>query len=288
MVIRFSLMLFLSSLFIVSATAQEGPIIEDYSVYEKMNARKISPLTHPQQFQPLKFDWLYELLIADEDRNRFPKRSRKSFDPHMKDSFDTFPHPDKLVTLTNPIVDRSVHRFKGTQTYVVFFPRDYRYDVYTRAGETVIEVRIHFKEATTSDHKSMGQKITAAQMLWNRNRPEIGFPYRFSFHLVKKKSQAHFSVRLKDSTRGPYDVEWARNWNNSTVAHEIGHMLGLGDEYQTLTGTIDCLRHSIMCDSWSGELMEHHYYQVLKRFIDVKKAKKGNHSDWDEGNDWDF
>jgi hypothetical protein len=96
---------------------------------------------------------------------------------------------------------------------------------------------------------------------------QLEFKYDFVFEVVSEESNAHYSVKILDQSRGPYDQNWARNWSEVTIAHEIGHMLGLGDEYQTITGKVDCLRHSLMCLSSTGKLMEHHYYFVLRRLI---------------------
>ena len=40
--------------------------------------------------------WLYELLFTEADRTAQPAESFKSFWPHLLDSFQVFPHPDKL------------------------------------------------------------------------------------------------------------------------------------------------------------------------------------------------
>ena len=93
------------------------------------------------------------------------------------------------------------------------------------------------------------------------------FSYRFQFEVVEKREEAHYSVNVLDQTRGPYDQNWARNWSATTVAHELGHMLGIADEYQTLTSYQDCLKTSLMCSSANGSLMSHHYYFILRRLV---------------------
>ena len=96
---------------------------------------------------------------------------------------------------------------------------------------------------------------------------DVGRPAVPGEELVESRKDAHFSVKLQDKTRGPYDTYWGRRWTSVVVAHEIGHMLGLGDEYETLSGKSYCLRQSLMCSSWTGDLMPFHYYHILRRLI---------------------
>jgi len=144
----------------------------------------------------------------------------------------------------------------------------YTYDVQRTPLQTWLsEVRVHFQNATPADTKALSEKFTQAEALWNSNAVELDFPYRFHFQAVPTAKQAHFSVQLLDSTRGPYDQFWARDWRARTIAHELGHMLGLGDEYQTLSGEVDCLPASLMCDNNRGLPMKHHYYFILRRLL---------------------
>jgi M6 family metalloprotease-like protein len=106
-----------------------------------------------------------------------------------------------------------------------------------------------------------------ASLIWNQSAVVFDFPYSFLFEVVRDRSQAHFSVQVKDETRGPYDANWARDWNGKVIAHEVGHMLGLGDEYQTVSGQSDCYEPSLMCGVWSGSPMPHHYYFILRRLL---------------------
>ncbi|MCB0386731.1 MAG: hypothetical protein KDD43_15160, partial [Bdellovibrionales bacterium] len=89
----------------------------------------------------------------------------------------------------------------------------------------------------------------------------------FRFKVETVEDLSHFSVSLKDSTRGPYNSSWSRAWRGRTIAHEIGHMMGLADEYKTISGEIDCLEDSLMCTSYRGTLWVHHYYLVLRRIF---------------------
>lgn len=103
----------------------------------------------------------------------------------------------------------------------------------------------------------------------------------------------HVSVNYKS---GPeYKIDMTRDYNRESFgpngmnrgrqakffAHEIGHMLGLDDEYHGIHTLFynpnkkdttnrnerlsKCDESSIMCDAFVGEPMAHHYYSLLSR-----------------------
>jgi hypothetical protein len=99
----------------------------------------------------------------------------------------------------------------------------------------------------------------------------------------------HFDVKLTPGdARTPFDVTWGAEWSWHLLAHEIGHMMGLDDEYGQIKKTVGhavgadvawdvdpgvkvewfgCDPHSLMCDS-KGEQstpQRYHYYVILRR-----------------------
>jgi hypothetical protein len=211
-----------------------------------------------------EYNWLYELLIPEKARADEPDRALKSFRVHLRDTLQVFPHPDAVASKNLTLVESVT----GKITYVGFFRKRYAYDIFrTPSGELVHTVRVHFQNASGSDLVDLERKLSQAQEIWQRYRVPMDFSYSFKFEVAAREEDAHFSVELRDDTRGPYDQYWGRNWTGDVIAHELGHMLGLGDEYETLTGKMDCLDNSLMCASWSGELMPHHYYFVLRRLV---------------------
>lgn len=210
------------------------------------------------------FRWLYEILFADSDRVNTPAESFKSFYVHLLDSNQSFPPPENIVAVNL----KPTANVKGLITYVNVIKKMYTYDILqTETGALVLNIRVHLKDPAGEDAASFATRLLAAENLWNAGRVAADFSYSFKFDLVETEAQAHFSVAVLDSTRGPYDRNWGRNWSPTTIAHEMGHMLGLGDEYQTLSGQVDCLRSSIMCVSYSGAIQKHHYYFILRRLI---------------------
>lgn len=210
------------------------------------------------------YRWLFEMVFPVNIRLAFPAESFKSFRVHLKDSHRVFPEPT-FIQQSNL---KKIRQVRGHITYVGFFPKQYAYDILQDSdGELILQVRVHLKNATIQDRTDFSSKTKMAEYQWNASRPEMDFPYRFDFEIVKDPRQAHFSVNIKDTTRGPYDTNWGRDWTSNVIAHEIGHMLGLGDEYQTLSGVFDCYKPSLMCSAWGGALMKHHYYFVLRRLL---------------------
>ncbi|MBY0553804.1 hypothetical protein K2P97_04690 [bacterium] len=223
------------------------------------NAQTQTPPPISEQYR-----WLYEILFDETDRIQQPNEAFKSFYVHLADSDLVFPKPSDIEAKNL----KPVQTVEGTITYVNVIKKRYTYDILKTAdGIFVINVRIHLKDPVGADLNNFREKIRGAQDIWNAKRVAADFEYVFKFDLVESEAEARYSVNVFDTTRGPYDRNWGRDWTPNVVAHEIGHMMGLGDEYQTLSGKFDCMKTSLMCTAWSGALMKHHYYFILRRLI---------------------
>ncbi|MEQ1722754.1 MAG: hypothetical protein ABL930_06230, partial [Pseudobdellovibrio sp.] len=211
-----------------------------------------------------QYRWLYEILFSEVDREVQPAESFKSFYVHLADSDLVFPKPSEIEFKNL----KNIQRVEGTITYVNIIKKRYVYDILkAEEGTYVINIRIHLKDPVGEDFNNYKQKIKAAEDIWNAKRVTADFNYVFKFDLVETEAESLYSVLVFDTTRGPYDRNWGRDWTPNVIAHEIGHMMGLGDEYQTLSGKFDCMKTSLMCTAWSGSLMPHHYYFILRRLI---------------------
>jgi hypothetical protein len=196
---------------------------------------------------------------------------------------------------------KSLKSVSGKIRYVGFVPKKYRYDIQVQDGVATAIVKVHFDMKdfsldVSTAKRMMDIKIADAQRYWNSKTPAR---YQFKFSRVKNQRDAHFSVRLKRKfTRGPYDTRWSLDWSSETVAHELGHMMGLDDEYDQITGStlsdinrllisrtnrdhlstfsdrymfgyykaMKCDQDSLMCNSYNGDIRAWHLYSIFKRF----------------------
>lgn len=211
-----------------------------------------------------QFRWLYELILPQAVRQAQPAEAFKSFRVHLEDSYQQFPLPEDIQAKNL----NSFSHIAGTIKYAGIINKNYKYDVEVNpANEITLTVKIHLQNPTGADKVEFLNKLKLAQQIWNADRVATDFNYQFKFEIVNDQADSHFSVFIRDTTTGPYDTFWGRDWTEKTISHEVGHMLGLGDEYQTISGKFDCYKPSLMCTAWTGSLMAHHYYFVLRRLI---------------------
>ena len=223
-----------------------------------------TPKQHIEAVNPEQYRWLYEQLIPAQDRSSQPDRAFKSFRVHLLDSLQYFPQPSYLsATHFNRKTE-----IAGNITYIGFVPKKYNYDViFNSANDVTLKVKVFFINPEGQDNENFKTKFAQAEKIWNTNLWPLDFKYKFQFQVVNNPFQAHYSVLLQDDTRGPYDTQWSRKWSATSVAHELGHMLGLGDEYQTISSESDCLEKSLMCDSFKGTPTRSHSYFILRRLM---------------------
>lgn len=208
---------------------------------------------------------LYVEIMPEKYRLSEPQKTYKSFKAHLLDTYAEFP-AFATIQKSNLAPIAGMKSIIGKITYVMIFKKAYKYDVSLENGVYVFKVRIHLKNPTLTDISEFTDKIKQAEKEWNDYRVGMDFLYEFRFDLETDIKKAHFSVNVLNSTRGPYDTNWGRDWDSRTISHEVGHMMGLGDEYQTLTSQNDCVEESKMCHQY-GKLWQHHYYFVLRRLL---------------------
>lgn len=172
----------------------EEPWSEDYGV----TAEHVQE-TEEYDFYPLS-DSLFTDLIPAHFRKTYPNEAYKSYRVHLKDSFGRFP---KLSQIQKDNL-KFVRRIMGNITYVGIVKKKYIYDILkSENDEWVIQVRVHFKNATAQDFAMFQNKMKMAENIWNQNRVPFDFNYQFHFIASRHLQGSHFSVNVKDSSRGP-------------------------------------------------------------------------------------
>lgn len=170
---------------------------------------------------------------------------------------------------------------RGRLAHQTLVPLPYRYDAYVRNdGTTLIRIAIRFDGKQINDTKVKKKVDTLLQntsRFWTSKSP---FPWlKFRFDRVQNDSDAHFTVRFIKPRKAGTFYEWNENWTILRAAHEVGHMMGLLDEYNFLhefvydfgqddqsIGHYECDVGSIMCATEKNSApLPYHYYLILRR-----------------------
>ncbi|MFT3773039.1 MAG: hypothetical protein QM820_47260 [Minicystis sp.] len=90
-------------------------------------------------------------------------------------------------------------------------------------------------------HALLARWSREAPAYWDRDAAAFGLPVRYRFAFVDADSEAarRADIRLPLSLtcgRTPYFASFRSGWSLPIVAHEVGHVLGLLDEYETWSG----------------------------------------------------
>lgn len=157
-----------------------------------------------------------------------------------------------------PVKENRVHKIEGKRTYYSLIPKKYRYDIIedAKANQLVVNVRMHFypsktylkrieKFRGTEDAKyylesselmkQVQENVAEAQKIWNAQAPK---GVRFKFDMVERASDAHYSIKLVTFFGAIYDKFIVAPAVASILSHEVGHMMGLDDEYSPVTSNI--------------------------------------------------
>lgn len=82
-----------------------------------------------------------------------------------------------------------------------------------------------------------------AEAYWNRDAERFDLPVRYDFHFSLQGDAPRDPVDLvmplwKSCGRTPYFLALRSGWSIPVLAHELGHYLGLLDEYEPLSGIV--------------------------------------------------
>ncbi len=222
-------------------------------------------LTQPAICQGVEQDTVMKHFFgADVDLSSpITKTLTRQFRDQTNKSF-----PDPALIQTAKIQIPALLEIRGATLQMGFYPGAYRYDVKNENGVAVIEVRTQLKDGTQAEHAAIRLRLQQAENIWNAGRPQYGFRYKFRFLIADSKDEALFHVHVKANTHGPYFKNWDTGslWTATSQAHEIGHMLGLTDEYE-IFGKDHCTRQSLWCSCFHGQILPFDYYFILRRVV---------------------
>ncbi|AUX42745.1 hypothetical protein SOCE26_041780 [Sorangium cellulosum] len=119
---------------------------------------------------------------------------------------------------------------------------------------------------------------------WNRDARAFALPVRYDFDFVLESEararalRVDFAVPLSPTCgRTPYFYAIRAGWSLPVLAHEVGHVLGLLDEYEALSGIVRCypktpfpgaeISRMGLSMREGTRLLPVHHYLVLRRFF---------------------
>lgn len=220
-----------------------------------------------------------------------------------RDSFNKLNPIDKVFNAKE--FKNGVYSIKGTIRYIGLVKKQYNYELIVKDGIATAKVKIYFKLSSELQKIStqkylnyldkLQDKMEKAQEIYNdRSLRHL----RFKFEIVGDINDAHFTpVLTTRKSSGPYDSKWSTTWNEHDFAHEIGHMLGLDDEYDNIgfrttafakslflskeervkikedhnmslfrfVKSLRCDVTSLMCSERFGTIKKRHIYQIFNR-----------------------
>lgn len=141
-------------------------------------------------------------------------------------------------------------KVNGKIRYVGLVNKKYKYSITKRNGKASVSVKIALKnrfEVPKDEILKLRAKLKIAESIWSMG--SFGL-IRFSFNLIENEAFADFVIGYSPKySRGPYDTEWSSQWGPKSIAHEMGHMLGLDDEYDNvLLSTVSGLNALLIRD----------------------------------------
>jgi hypothetical protein len=159
-----------------------------------------------------------------------------------------------------PIKESFTQEIEGKRTYFHLFRKNYRYGIRTDEikNQITIELNLHFYPSKTylsrleklhrTDHpdkkyypqleplmKEVEKNLKLAEKTWNSQAPS---GVKFQFRRVEEPNLAHYSIKLVTVFAALYDRFIMAPAPSYMLEHEIGHMLGLDDEYSMVTSNV--------------------------------------------------
>lgn len=159
-----------------------------------------------------------------------------------------------------PITKKKTHKIHGQRIFYSLFPKQYHYDIIQdpEQNKLIVHVKMHFypskkylkltEKYHSTNHpdkkyylqeaelkKTVADNVKASEKIWNSQMPE---DVRFKFEVMEHARDAHYSIKLVTFFGALYDKFISAPAYTDILAHEIGHMVGLDDEYSPITSNV--------------------------------------------------
>jgi hypothetical protein len=145
-------------------------------------------------------------------------------------------------------------------------------------NRVVIRQKIRFLPEGSPHAARMREELRSASQFYSESAKSRGIAVRYEWSEAAPGEEADSVVTIDPSsslTRSNAK-RWRTDANSGTIRHELGHLLGLCDEYQETPAphsdpTSECQGDqwgtSIMCSSQADEpaVYPHHHYQILRQ-----------------------
>ncbi len=211
---------------------------------------------------------------------------------HIKDDSlkDCTPNPSDVFQLSpdSPLKINGKEGYRAggipiLNTPALKFNMPYQYEVSKdKENNLNVTVKIHFTGSILKDpsNKALVQvQLDKAAEVWSKQSPSGKM--KFHFLSVEASEKPDFKVELKPKIHAHlYNSTWdfelfKAGYGANTIAHEIGHMMGIPDEYDPFRDDIwkvhnevdsrRCNTRGMMCNSYVKKTYPYYYYLILRR-----------------------
>jgi hypothetical protein len=152
-----------------------------------------------------------------------------------------------------PIREAKIHEITGKRVFYGVAVKKYNYRIIQDplSNSLIVNVKMHFYPSKTylkraaigkKDYydeatlmKIVKENVSETQLIWNRQAPK---GVKFKFDMVDTAAEADYSIKLKSIFGALYDKFIVAPAYASILSHEVGHMMGLDDEYSMITSNV--------------------------------------------------
>ena len=152
-----------------------------------------------------------------------------------------------------PISEVKIHEIKGKRVFYNLAVKKYNYRIIQDplSNSLIVNVKMHFYPSKTylkraamgkegyDDEATLMKKVRSnvdeAERMWNGQAPK---GVKFKFDMVDSAAKADYSLKLKSIFGALYDKFIIAPAYASILSHEVGHMMGLDDEYSFVTSNM--------------------------------------------------